>query len=174
MWNPFRKQSAHATRLASVTVNIPWVGNATFVPDLSEINAAWAIYVEIVTRVPTQPISYGSLREALDSVYEMFVATRAILRESGPRIAHGSDSLAPMALTVLNTGMRPFLSEWHLRLHSHEMSQPPHLDMLRHEQNWPDRAEFTAALDELKGNLDTYAEELLKIAGAEIGGTGNA
>lgn len=167
MW-PFRKQGSTSTRLQSVTVAIPWVGNATFVPDEAEAGAAWAIYVEIVTRVPIQELSGGSLREALTSVYQMFTAMRTVLRESGPRIAHGTDSLAPLALGVLNGGLRPFLSQWHSRLSAHEFARKSGDSMTEHEDLWPEREAFTEALDGLRVQLEKYADELLKIAGGQV------
>ena len=169
MW-PFRKRDSKSTRLQSVTVTIPWVGNATFVPDEAESNAAWSIYVEIVTRVPTQPLSDGSIREALDSVYRMFVVMRTVLRDSGPRIAHGRDSLAPLILGVLNDGLRPFLSEWHSKLSAHESTRDTRRGVSEHEALWPERQEFTEALDGLREELERYAEELLKIAGGQVSG----
>lgn len=170
MW-PLRKRESRSTRLQSVTVAIPWVGSASFVPDETEAKAAWSIYVEIVTRVPIQPGAQGSLREGLNSVYEMFGAMREILRESGPRIAHGKDSLAPLALGVLNSGLRPFLSEWHTRLLAHESARGPFTDQVEHEQGWGELEGFIKAQQDLKEHLDTYARQLLKIAGAEVGDT---
>ena len=169
MW-PFRKRDSKATRLQSVTVTIPWVGTATFVPDEAESNAAWSIYVEIVTRVPTQPLGDGSLREALTSVYQMFMVMRTILRASGPQIAHGRDSLAPLVLGVLNDGLRPFLSEWHSKLSVYESTRDTDRGVSEHEDLWSEREQFTEALDGLREKLGRYADELLKIAGGRVSG----
>ncbi len=66
MWNPFKRSGRQRAKLQSVTVNIPYAGSATFIPEESEVRAAWSLYVEISTRVPVQPIDpqYGSVREA--------------------------------------------------------------------------------------------------------------
>lgn len=41
MWNPFKRIGRPRTKLGSVTVKIPYVGSATFVPEESEVRAAW-------------------------------------------------------------------------------------------------------------------------------------
>ncbi len=72
MWGPFRRRHGRGVRLQSVSVAIPYVGSATFTPDESEVKAAWALFIELATRVPIQPIDtkYGSVGEALNSIYE--------------------------------------------------------------------------------------------------------
>ena len=85
MWNPFKRIEHKRVKLQSVTVNVPYAGSATFVPEDSEVRAAWSLYIEISTRVPVQPIDprYGSVREALNSIYALFGETRRILEPIG-------------------------------------------------------------------------------------------
>ena len=75
-------------KLTSVKIKIPWVGEAEWNADPKERNAAWALYVELVTRVAVQalPANEGSLREVLTSLHSLFDSTREILREAGPDI----------------------------------------------------------------------------------------
>ncbi len=169
MRNLFHRRKGRV-RLKSVSVNIPYVGGATFVPDEAETHAAWALYVELSTRVPVQRLDprYGSVREALNSIYALFGETRAILREFGPRIAHGRDSLAHLALGVLNNGLRPFLTKWHSELHIYEAQCSPQNQPGQHERNWPMLGEFRSELEELKENLEAYRKALLTIAGAQM------
>lgn len=170
MWNLFHRRGKGRIRLERVSVNVPYVGGATFVPDEAEIHAAWALYVELSTRVPIQPLDpqYGSVREALNSIYAIFGETRAILKESGPRIAHGRDSLARLALGVLTNGLRPFLTKWHSELRIWEALRDAGKDPVRHEREWGMLGEFQAELEELRKNLEAYCEELLIIAGARM------
>ena len=167
MWNPFRRRVVPAV-LSAVTINIPYVGAATFVPDESETRAAWALYVELVTRVPVAPVDaeHGSMREVLESIYALFGETRRVLREAGPRTAGGSGSFAPLAIGVLNDGLRPFLTKWHSRLASHEDTRETTVTVMEHERTWPERTAWSEELDELANNLRQYADELLKLSGA--------
>src|SRR5262245_30583757 len=54
--------------------------------DPRQKRAAWALYVELSTRIATQDLDleYGHVREALDSLHALFAATREILRAEGP------------------------------------------------------------------------------------------
>lgn len=172
MWKLFQRKGRKGVRLDSVSVNIPYVGSATFVPEESEVRAAWGLYVELATRVPIHPVdpNYGSLREALNSIYDLFQTMRMIVRDSSPRIAHGDQSLGPLAFGVLNNGLRPFLTKWHHELRVHESQRSPNKDTVQHKREWPKLNEFTAEMEELRANLERYARELLKIAGADMGG----
>ena len=50
--------------------------------------AAWHLYVEMETRIITQPLSpnHGDEKKALKSVYSLFQITREILHEQGSRL----------------------------------------------------------------------------------------
>jgi hypothetical protein len=171
MWNPFKRVGHPKTKFGSITVNIPYAGSATFVPEESEVRAAWSLYVEISTRVPIQPIDpeYGSIREALNSIYALFGETRRILNQSGPSIAHGKNSLAPLALDFLNKGLRPFLTKWHYELQLHENKHNSmQKSRVEHEKEWPKLGEFNKAFKELQSNLEQYREELKKLCGAHF------
>jgi hypothetical protein len=168
MRNPFRKTGQAPAKLGSVTVDIPYAGSATFVPDESEIRAAWSLYVEISTRVPVQQIDpqYGSIREALNSIYALFGETRKILSQAGPSIAHGKDSLAPLAIDFLNKGLRPFLNKWHCELQTYENKYTMQKSKVEYEKEWPKLEEFKNELEELQHNLEQYQTELKKLCGA--------
>jgi len=168
MWNPFKKSGQPPAKLASVTVDIPYAGSATFVPDESEKRAAWSLYVEISTRVLLQPIDpqYGSVREALNSIYALFGETRRILSQAGPSIAHGRDSLAPLAIDFLNKGLRPFLNKWHYELQTYETKYTTQKSRVEYEKEWPKLDEFKKELKELQHNLERYQSELMKLCGA--------
>jgi len=80
-----------------------------------EQQAAWEIYVELVTRVPAVELrpDEGLLREALTSLYTIFHSTRKILRNYGPEVARSKDndgvSFAYLSVNLLNTVLRPVL-----------------------------------------------------------------
>ena len=74
-------------------------------------DAAWALYVELLTRVTTQALapSYGDEKTALESVYQLFPMTRAIIKQNG----RGSIEFTKLAVVVLNQVIRPFTARWH-------------------------------------------------------------
>lgn len=168
MWNCFKRVGRPGIKLESVTLNVPYAGSATFVPEESEVRAAWSLYIEISTRVPIQPIDpeYGSIREALNSIYALFGETRRILSQSGPSIAHGKNSFAPLAIGFLNKGLRPFLTKWHAELQLHESKCVGQKSRVEYEKEWPKLNEFRKELAELQQNLELYQSELVKLCGA--------
>ena len=103
----------------TVSLNLPFgLGGLeqTWEPDDDERRAAWELYVELATRIATVPLDRdkGLAREALTSLYTLFDSTRAILRRYGPGIAQpkidGGASFGTLAVTVLNSAIRPLLS----------------------------------------------------------------
>ena len=73
--------------------------------------AAWDLYVEIETRITTQPLhlKHGDEKTALDSVYSLFQTTREILLKQGPDCV----VFAKIAIEILNQKVRPFTAKWH-------------------------------------------------------------
>ena len=105
-----------ALKIRSVSLNLPFgLGGMDIDVTEAEARAAWELYVEFSTRVAAHPLApgAGSVREALDSVYTLFGTTREVLRDAGPEAGHGPDSLGPLAIRVLNEGLRPFQVKWH-------------------------------------------------------------
>src|SRR6266700_545024 len=84
--------------------------SGSWAPDDAEQEAAWELYVELITRISVEELrpDEGLLREALSSLYSLFATTREILRRHGPAIARpkqGRDlSFGLIAVTVLNRG----------------------------------------------------------------------
>ena len=80
-------------KLVNVKINLklPGIGGVegTWEPDEAEVNAAWDLYVEMVTRTPLgePPSRRGSSREGLTSIYSLFETTRSVLRRHGPTVA---------------------------------------------------------------------------------------
>lgn len=73
--------------------------------------AAWELYVEMLTRIVTQPLpsAAGDEDTALKSVYSLFSTTREILRRRGRRTVEFSK----VAIPILNQVVRPFTVRWH-------------------------------------------------------------
>ena len=96
--------------LEKVRLNLKMV-QAEFSFRDADKEAAWDLYVELLTRTATQPLPQESGDEAaaLESVYSIFQATRTILREHG----RGSIQFSKVAVPVLNQVIRPFTTKWH-------------------------------------------------------------
>lgn len=73
--------------------------------------AAWKLYVELLTRITTQALPTGSGDEeaALDSIYSLFKTTRRVLKEQGQECIQ----FTKLAIIVLNQVVRPFTARWH-------------------------------------------------------------
>ena len=85
--------------------------NRKWKPNKSDENAAWVMYVEMVTRVITQPLppKHGDEVAALKSVYSLFETTRNVLKEHG----QACNEFPQIAVEILNQKVRPFTTEWH-------------------------------------------------------------
>ena len=155
-------------KLKKVSVNLPFgIGGAEWEADVTERKAAWALYVELVTRITLQSLEAdrGLLREALDSLYSMFAITRQILREAGPDVGLSSASVGGIAIAVLNKGLRPFLSKWHPLLQTWEAQKPPTTSPKEHEKNWFQEPQMRQELLLLGKELEQYANALAEIVG---------
>ena len=75
-------------------------------------DAAWAMYVQMLTRITTQPLSdeHGDEQTALTSVYSLFETTRGILTEHGRE----SPEFSKLAVVILNQKVRRFTEKWHV------------------------------------------------------------
>ena len=83
----------------------------------SDRDASWELYVELNTKMTTQPItqSYnderttGDSKSALTSIYSIFPETRLILKQYGLI----GKQFANLAFKMLNDVIRPFTTKWH-------------------------------------------------------------
>lgn len=116
-------------------------------------DAAWELYIEMLTRIVTQtlPPGTGDERVALDSVYSLFPVTRKILRRRG----RGTIQFTKVAVPVLNQIVRPFSSKWHRESLSGAFDDPAK------------REEFRLELMVLQDDLRNYNRMLAEIASVE-------
>ena len=155
-------------KASKLVVGLPFnLGQLEFEPDEVQQRAAWELYVELTTRIAVQPLgpNEGLLREALSSLYSIFGATREILRQAGPSVAQGPNSFGPMAIEVLNKGLRPFLAKWHPLLLAHEQKRQPETTARDHERAWEKTTELRQELAKAQEQMMIYAEALALIAG---------
>lgn len=116
-------------------------------------DAAWELYIEMLTRIVTQPLPSGAGDEktALDSVYALFAITREILRKHG----RGTIQFSKIAIPVLNQVVRPFTAKWHKE------------SLAGAFENETKQKEFRDELEILQNELRNYNSLLAEIAGVE-------
>lgn len=161
------KSKVKATKL---TVGLPFnLGSLELENDEVQKRAAWSLYVELSTRIAVQPLEKeeGILREALTSLYNIFNITRQILRDAGPEVAKGPNSLGAIAIDVINKGLRPFLVKWHPILKSYEEKKTSDLTTVDHERKWAHAVELRNELEQVRRQMVIYVEALAKIADIE-------
>ena len=116
-------------------------------------DAAWELYIEMLTRIVTQPLpaESGDERTALDSVYALFGITREILRRRG----RGTIEFSKVAIPVLNQVVRPFTAKWHRESLAGAFSDDGKC------------ADFREELEDLQEELRNYNRILAEIADVE-------
>lgn len=121
--------------------------------ETADKDAAWELYVEMLTRVVTQPLPYnvGDDKTALDSVYSLFPITREILRRRG----RSTVKFSMIAIPVLNQIVRPFTAKWHRESLAGAFDDDEK------------RTEFRKELADLQQELRNYNRMLAEIAGVE-------
>jgi len=141
-------------------------------PDQAERDAAWELYVELVTRITVAPLApnHGILREALSSLYQLFGVTREILRKYGPSVAKpprkSEYRFGHLAIWMLNAVLRPVLAQWHPALQEWEATRPEGTAVVAHEAAWERSAELRAELERLRRVLLQYAEIFAEVCEA--------
>lgn len=150
-----------------VGINVGFLQLAgTWEPNDAERQAAWELYIELITRVAVVPLPAGQglLREALTSLYSLFETTRQVLRAHGPHVAEprpeGQYSLGHLAVAILNLALRPVLASWHPLLEEWEATRPPDRSHSEHERAWPHAAQLREDLDHLRTTLAQWASLL--------------
>ena len=155
-----------------VNLNLPYIGGIEGIwePDESEKNAAWELYIELITRISIAELKSdeGLLREALTSLYNLFGITRDILRKYGSSVARPSNdgyiSFGYLAVAILNTVLRPFLSKWHPLLLDYEATKPNTISSLEHEKQWGNNEALRRELNQVRLILFQYADLLADVA----------
>jgi hypothetical protein len=160
-------------QLKSIAVNLklPKIGEiqGTWEPNDAQRKAAWEMYVELVTRISVNELREGEglLREALASLHSLFDTTREILKSYGPEVAFsikGNISFGYLAVSILNTSLRPLLSKWHPLLMDYENKKTETLSLIEHEKNWDNYEQLKNALEENRQILIEYADILGQVA----------
>jgi hypothetical protein len=161
-------------RKIDVNLTLPFIGGitGTWEPAQAEADAAWELYIELISRVSVVPLppNDGRLDEALTSLHSLFGTTRGLLRKYGRELAprHRQDDVTfgRVAVAVLNTALRPLLTKWHPELQSWESVRPAATAVQEHERNWAQAAELRADLEKARLTLIELAKLLADVANA--------
>lgn len=122
-------------------------------PQDEDKSAAWDLYIELLTRIATQPLDekHGDEKTALDSIHSLFAITRQVLKNN----TRHCTEFTKIAIVVLNQVIRPFTAKWHpLSL------QGAFSDSER-------KTEFRGELANLQVLLKKYTKMLADMAGVE-------
>lgn len=147
--------------LTEIKVNVPQLSQLTFVVNNDARRTAWELFVEVSTRISTQPLGDedGFLREAMNSLYHLFGRTRDLLAQAQPSRITGGKTVEYLAMTMLNHELRPFLSKWHPLLTRFERSGQ--VD----EMSWEHNSTFRKELNEMRQRLVEFAFSFARLAG---------
>ncbi len=122
-------------------------------PSDSDKNAAWDLYIELLTRIATQhlPPSHGDESTALSSIHNLFPLTRDIIKCNGRKCIE----FTKIAVVILNQIIRPFTAKWHK------------LSIEKAFEDQKSCEDFRKELEELQKFLRVYAKMLADMADVE-------
>ena len=137
--------------LTSLKIKTPFL-EVNWEPRDEDRDAAWELYVELVTRVTTQRLApqEGDEAAALDSIYQLFPLTRETIKRNGRNCIN----FTRIAVVMLNQKVRPFTAKWHRR-------------MMDGSLNSTENKQFRAELRDLQIELRNYTGLLSELAAVE-------
>ncbi len=132
-----------------IHINMLGLADLEFNPESCDQEAAWELYIELITRITTQDLedNTGVEEVALESIYSIFDITRQLLKEKGRK----SSEFSKIAIVMLNGIIRPFTAKWHRIIYNNEF-------------NADNKKIFRAELKDLQENLKKITKMLLQIA----------
>jgi hypothetical protein len=137
--------------LTSLKIKTPFL-EMQWDPKDADKDAAWDLYVELITRVSTQRLDpkEGDEAAALASIHALFDLTRSTIKHYGrPCI-----NFTRIAVVVLNQKIRPFAAKWHQRMVAGALDEAH-------------KRAFRAELGQLQTDIRNYTHLLADIAGVE-------
>lgn len=139
-------------QMTSLKINFEFL-EMEWKPQDEDKDAAWELYVEMLTRITTQPLDpdHGDEKTALDSVYALFGLTRKTLNHHTRKCTE----FTKIAVVVLNQVVRPFTAKWHRLSMQGEFANPEKC------------REFRAELAALQVQLRQYTKMLAQMAEVE-------
>ena len=138
--------------MTSLKIKTPFL-EADWQPKNEDKDAAWELYIELLTRIATQPLpkEHGDEATVLESVHKLFGITTEVIKQHGRLCIE----FTKIAVVILNQRLRPFTTKWHKLLLESAFEN----EQMRHQ--------FRAELGELQTTLRIYTEMLADMADVE-------
>lgn len=138
--------------MTSLKINTPFL-EMEWKPKEEDKAAAWELYIELLTRITTQPLpeKHGDEKTALESIHSIFGLTRGIIKNHG----RDCEEFTKIAIVVLNQIVRPFTAKWHKLYMDGAFKKKKQCELFRKE------------LQELQDKLRTYSSMLAQMAAVE-------
>ena len=138
--------------MTSLKIKTPFL-DMEWKPQDEDKNAAWELYIELLTRITTQPLddTHGDEATALKSIYAIFSLTREVIKKNGRHCIE----FTKIAIIVLNQLIRPFTAKWHRLSVQDAFSDESKCKEFRHE------------LSQLQSILNVYTKMLGDMADVE-------
>ncbi len=132
--------------------------------------SAWKIYTQITTRVAA--VDFDEENDSALKVHESLYGLFQLIREEIgnipiERVAKDrADDNVKFYLAILNDGLRPHLSKWHVPLSKwveNEQKKHPEQSIVEIEKRFPQRKELLESFRAMNGRMKDYADKLLRI-----------
>lgn len=138
--------------MTSLKLTAPF-GELEWKPVTPDKDAAWELYIELLTRITTQPLGnhQGDEETALASIFSLFGISREIIKSHG----RACIEFTKIAIIVLNQIIRPFTAKWHKISIEKKLKDA---DICK---------EFRLELANLQKKLQTYSRMLAEMADVE-------
>jgi len=138
--------------MTSLKIKAPFL-EADWEPKDPDRDAAWELYIELLTRITTQPLpsEHGGEASALKSVHNLFGLSREVIKRHGRLCIE----FTKIAIVILNQKIRPFTAKWHKLMSAGGFNDEKQ------------RKQFRNELLELQNTLRIYSKMLADMAGVE-------
>ena len=138
--------------MTSLKINLRFL-EMEWSPQEADKNAAWELYIEMLTRITTQYLEpeEGDEATALESIHKLFKLTRNIIKT----YCRECFEFTKIAIVVLNQIIRPFTAKWHRELISGSFADTEKCKLFRTD------------LEVLQNELRKYTKMLADMASVE-------
>jgi len=138
--------------MTSLKIKAPFL-ESDWEPKDPDRDAAWELYIELLTRITTQPLpsEHGDEASALESVHNLFGLSREVIKRHGRLCIE----FTKIAIVILNQKIRPFTAKWHKLMLAGRFNDEKQ------------RKQFRNELSELQNTLRIYSKMLADMAGVE-------
>lgn len=165
LMNTFKTNTVHVSLPSGVGLEI----NAS----KKDRELAWKLYTQIKTRIAVEEFNeeYDSLQFVNKSLYEVFGIIRNAISELPTTIIKDDHrDLLQLYFDILNEGIRPYLSKWHIPI-SHwnetETKKNPEQTLLEIERKFPNREAAIKDIKVMNKRMKDFSHILFKVAKGE-------